>query len=161
MRSIPRWNGQAVGSFPTRSTWPRGDAQLAATPIRVTAPALGLDVGDLVETQTTRPTLDIDAKTVSMQVVATNHSHTALAAPLTLVVSRMESLFGGLEAMNADNGLPGIGATWQLAAVVGGASLAVGASTKPAVLRFTFSKAPATSKDSPACLQFHLFEHSH
>lgn len=93
-----------------------------------------------------------------MQIVATNRSRRAFAAPLTLVVSRTESDFEGLEAVNADNRLPGVGASWQLSASANDTILASGASTQPVVLRPSFSKAPEYSQGSPPFVEFHVFE---
>jgi hypothetical protein len=114
-----------------------------------------------VDVETTRPTLDADAKAASMQVVATNRSHLALALPLTLVISRMQSSFEGLEVVNADNRLPGIGASWHLVPSANSGTLAPGASTTPVVLRFKFSKAPDHSQDTPPFIEFHVFERGH
>jgi hypothetical protein len=150
-----------VGRNRFELAWINGESgvmQLAATPVSVNAPMLGVDIGDLLQVQTTQPTLDVDAKTVSVRVVATNRSHLSLSAPLTLVISRMQSAFEGLEAINADNRLGGTGASWQLVSDADNAVLAPGGSTRPVVLRFKFTRAPERSQDTPPFIEFHVFE---
>lgn len=152
----------ALGADGFQIAWIDGESgvmQLAATRIGVASNQVGLEVGDQVRLDATEPRFDVDAKTVSMQVVVTNRSRRPMSAPLTLLLSEMDSGLPGLQAVNTDNGLGGIGATWNLKAPGNGHELAPGAATTPLVLRFKFPKMPDDRKGSTPSFQFHVFEH--
>lgn len=151
----------ALGGGGFELAWIDGESgvmRLAATPVSVAAEPLGADIGDLVQVDTTLPTVDPHAKTASVRIVATNRTQFPLPAPLTLVISNVKSVFDGLQAVNAENGLTRVGASWQLKASADGKALAPGDSTVPVVLRFKFSKAPDSTQDTPPFIDFHLFE---
>jgi hypothetical protein len=141
-----------------------GTMQLSSTAVDVFARPRGLDVGDFMEVETSLPTIDIDARTVSMQVLVTNRSPRAVALPLTIVLSRLESLFDGLKAVNSGNHLSGVGSSWDLVANSGNNSvLGPNVTTVPITLKFQFEKVPEDKLPdlgfaAPLDADFHIFE---
>jgi hypothetical protein len=151
--------GLKGGEF--RLAWIDGESgvmRLAGTAVEVASRPLGMDVGDLVDVDTTRPTLDSDARSVSMKVTVTNRWHAALPGPLTLVLSDVASGLPDLHAVNADNGLGAAGASWVLGdGSAGGSSLAPGRATRTITLRFKYGKTPKNMEDTPPSVSFHIF----
>jgi hypothetical protein len=141
-----------------------GTMQLSSTAVDVLARPRGLDVGDFMEVKTSLPTIDIDARTVSMQVLVTNRSPRAVALPLTIVLSRLESLFDGLKPVNSGNHLSGVGSSWDLVANSGNNSvLGPNVTTVPITLKFQFEKVPEDKLPdlgfaAPLDADFHIFE---
>lgn len=66
--------------------------------------------------ESSTPVIDFASKSVSFTVSVKNNSFSYIAAPLTLVIDRIESDFGGLIVTNADNSVKGEGAAWKLLA---------------------------------------------
>jgi hypothetical protein len=152
--------GMAGGKF--HLAWINGESgtmQLASTAIEVSAPPLGQDVGDLLDVKISQPAIDMTAHSLTMRLQVTNRSSKPMAAPLTLVLTRMESLLEGLHAVNSSNGLPGVGATWRLAVGSGETSLQPKESSAAITLKFEFTKVPGESSDTaPLDADFHFFE---
>ena len=138
--------------------------QLSSTMVDVFARPLGIEIGDLLDVQTSAPTMDIAARTMSMQVKVTNRSARIMQLPLTVVLSRMGSIFEGVRVVNSDNHLPGVGAAWQLAAnVENKTALGPNEASAPIVLKFVFEnvpkeKLPDVGFGAPLDIEFHVFE---
>jgi len=150
--------------------WINGESgvmQLSSTIVKVSASALGLDVGEFLEVRTTAPGMDLMEKTVSMQVVVTNRSRRALALPLAIELTRVDSIFDGLKVRNSDNRLPGVGAVWNLASSSPDKTvLRPKEASAPLVLRFGFEKVPEeklpdVGSAAPLDIDFHIFESQH
>jgi hypothetical protein len=136
-----------------------GVMQMSSTAVSVGQPPLGMDVGDLIQLHTTLPTLDVGARTITMQCTVANHSRRTLKGPLVLVLSRADSVFEQVRAVNADNGLTGRGATWQLAGASEAHALRPGETVGPVTLRFEFKKAPSQPWDGATLdVNLHVFE---
>lgn len=137
-----------------------GVMQLASTTMEVAAAPLGADVGDLLDVQTSRPTLDPKARKMTLEVTVTNRARRSMKAPLYLVLGRVDSVLEGLHAVNADNGLEGVGAQWRLPSPSGSdATLEPGETARPVVVEFDFAKVPESTWDAlPLVAGFHIFE---
>jgi hypothetical protein len=171
--SSPRWRFQnggetqglvSLGGGDFQLVWADaegGNMQLSTTSVGVPGTPLGQDVGDLLQVDLGFPELDIGAHAMSLQVTVTNRSHRAIAAPVTLVLSRMETPFTGLQAVNAENGLTGVGASWIARQANANRILQPGETAAPIALKFKFEKAPGTIPTAPALwADFHIFERS-
>jgi hypothetical protein len=135
--------------------------ELSTTSVSVPGTPLGQDVGDLLLVDLGFPELDLGAHSMSLQVRVTNRSHRAIAAPVTLVLSRMETPFAGLHAVNAENGLTGVGASWIARQPSANQILQPGETAAPIALKFKFEKAPGMIPTAPALwTDFHIFENS-
>jgi len=80
--------------------------------------------------------VDFAPKSVSITVAVKNRSMCSVAAPLTLVLDKIETDFEGLRVSNADNGLTNDGAAWKL--LENRQELAPGEQSEPHVIRWQF-----------------------
>ena len=94
------------------------------------------NVTQYVDFEVSAPVVDFDTKSVSVNVQVKNKSLCHIAGPLTLVLDKIETDFGGLAIANADNHLRDKGAAWKLVADPKG--LAPGEETKQQFIRWQF-----------------------
>ena len=88
-----------------------------------------------VSIEVSAPVLDFDSKSLEFTVSLKNQTSTTISGPLTLVLSNIESYFGGITVSNADNGLTGKGAEWRF---VANGQLAPGAVSEPHSIKWHF-----------------------
>ncbi len=81
---------------------------------------------------------DVRSKTLTLDIVIKNNSANPIGGPFKLVVPNhsMQSEF--TEIANADNGVTGEGAIWDIDSSILGGTLGAGGSSKPFVLKFRY-----------------------
>jgi hypothetical protein len=97
-----------------------------------------------VSVEVSSAVLDFDAKSLWFTVSLKNQTSMTIRGPLGVVLSGIESDFGGMTVSNADNGLTGRGAEWMF---VASGQLAPGAVSEPRTIRWHFDgQVPSLTK---------------
>ena len=80
---------------------------------------------------------DAAGNEISLDLTITNIGHTPLRVPIYFEVQQIGSQIDRVEAKNADNGLTGVGAVWDLTANQDARTLMPGARSRPVRLIFS------------------------
>ena len=94
------------------------------------------DVSERVTLDYSNSRYDPVQHTYTVDAILVNLSERAIAAPVKMRVTGLWSIAGAPRITNSQNGLPGVGAVWDLTRALEGGSLAPGASAKPFPLAF-------------------------
>jgi hypothetical protein len=112
-----------------------------------------------VSIEASAPVLNFDSKSLEFTVSLKNQTSTTISGPLTLVLSNIESYFGGITVSNADNDLTGKGAAWTF---VPNGQLAPGAVSEPRRIQWHFDgQVPEPTKLNAFRANFRVLTEGH
>ncbi len=94
------------------------------------------NVTERLELKYIKSVYDPKARTITLHARLLNTSKEAVATPIKLRATTLTSDLGSPRATNADNGLPGAGAIWDLSSAVPRGRLEPGQATEPKALVF-------------------------
>ncbi len=106
------------------------------------------DVSALVSVRYAHPRFDPATNRVTVEATVTNVSDSAIAGPLKVRAIALESRFGQVTAIGAENGRTRVNAVWDLNLQMDGAVLCPSQSTRPRTLTFALSRAPVLRRNA-------------
>ncbi len=117
-------------------------ATVSGKPVRNGATELAEleNVTEHLELKYTKSVYDAKTHTITLHARLLNTSKEAIVAPIKLRATTLTSDLGLPRAVNADNGLPGSGAIWDLTAAIPGGRLEPGQPTDPKALVFEIQR---------------------
>lgn len=106
--------------------------------------------------QGSRPHYDPNSGTLTVRIMLRNRSDKPVRIPVLLQADALTSDSAQVQISNADNGLVGVGAAWNLAKAIPAGTLAPGATTPPYFLIFRITQAGSSPEPERLILQLRL-----